>query len=336
MNLWPPRWNLLTLSVATLTAGCGAPRELGRVPDAGVRFGSPTDGSANALCTPACVAGEECEGATGKCITVLAEGAACSTAPSPDGGVADGPPAGARCQDGLACAEVGGDVRRCSKDCSAKNAAEVCGTGGKCFSRPGSTTQGFCGRISSEGEACDSAALLYCSGKQLSCIVPTTGATLGKCFLRCDPSAPDCAAGKSCADPFPDATTGICVVPPGPYPKQCDHAQLVFCGKGEACTRPSSASFGYCHLRCVAGASACPAGEECAEPDPGVKICVKPVATNQRCAALDDRYCGVKDICVKVGADTVCRVDCTAKGEAACTSPARCSKLDGSDRKACL
>lgn len=288
-------------------------------------------------CSPACATGMACDPATLTCVPALLEGALCGTVA--DGGVVEGV-----CAPGLSCGPVGSQ-KRCSKDCSAADAAKICGEARKCFARPGgSAATGYCGSAATEGQPCADSQLVKCTGDALVC-VNAGGETAGRCFHYCDPRVadpnPECAPGTSCANLFPDdPAKGVCVVPVARYPARCDYSTLAFCGRNEACVRPTEEPWGYCHTRC-ASPSDCTGGESCAQPTTGLSICVAPVARCvgaatagcAACSAADDRYCGAEDLCVRLGGDTVCKQDCT--GGKACAAGA-CKPVVGTERSVCL
>jgi len=284
---------------------------------------------------PACAEGTVHDPSSGACVTALPLAANCGTLP--DGGVVDG-----RCAGGLSCVDVGAAVGRCAKDCTAKDG---CSEGRTCYARAGSTSgiPGFCGSAVGVGEHCDASALIFCSGDNLTCIAPSAGETAGKCVKYCDPRIadpnPECAQGESCADPFPDdPSLGVCVVPAGAYPSQCNHSLLVFCGNGDLCVRPWAGPDGHCHKRCTQDAN-CGSGQQCLSPIPGVSFCAAPVERCPKgdacasCAAEEDHYCGRADLCVDFGQQgTGCKADCS---KAACPPDGTtCTALGAS--QACL
>ncbi|MFN7133377.1 MAG: Dickkopf N-terminal cysteine-rich domain-containing protein, partial [Myxococcales bacterium] len=236
----------------------------------------------------------------------------------------------------MVCVSPGDGPMRCARACTASNTAEICGEGFRCYARQGElgATQGVCGKPAAEGEPCDRAAFVYC-GSGTSCITPSAERSDGLCFRVCSPRAQsaDCTEGRVCADPFSSRPeTGICV-PPIPRGERCDHAALRFCGPGELCARPGPDSWGMCHRRCAQD-SDCTDGESCVEPSAGIRFCAQPVPRDGRCSATLDQYCGRGDICVSIGADNFCKQDCTASNT--CAAGQTCSRLEGSDRKACL
>jgi len=337
MNLrTSPLWLLLAAGLALGGCNCSEPvDEL--YPDASA-----------VRCELSCDAGSTCVAVTGPgadaslaCVPTLREGQVCGEA-------AGGSPVEGVCESGLSCGPVGA-LERCSRDCTAADAAEVCGAARQCFARPGGAGgAGFCGTAAGKGQACGDAELRKCTGSSLVCL-NAGGDTLGKCFRLCDSTAADpnpaCEAGESCADLFPDdPALGVCVVPVAGYPARCDYATLDYCGRGEAGVRPGEGSWGYCHDRCGTSAD-CAGGQQCASPSAGLQICVSPVARCDgsdpsacpECAAASDEYCGPGDICVRLAKETVeylvCKQDCTATKTCA---RGTCSALTGTDRFACL
>ncbi|MBI5549613.1 MAG: hypothetical protein HY901_37480 [Deltaproteobacteria bacterium] len=327
--LFPRTW----LAIALLClAACNCGSEL---PDShGLDAAAP-------VCPTPCDDGQTCDPASLVCVKALHEGEACGDAP--DGGVFEG-----ACLPGFSCGPVGGSARRCSKDCTAHTALEVCGSARKCFARPGSaSSSGYCGTAASEGQPCDDSLLAKCSGNNLTCVSPA-GKSAGLCFHYCDPGEadpnPECSANASCADPFPsDPAKGLCVVPPGGYPDKCDYDRMVFCGRHGICVRPTDEPWGYCHLRCEKSEDCAVAGQVCTFPSAGLGICVQAVArcvgsdpsACGTCEAEDDGYCGPDDFCVFVPARSspVCKQDCSASR--AC-SAGTCSRVEGTDRYVCL
>ena len=277
-----------------------------------------------------CEGAQGCDADSGACATLLPVAAACGTLP--DGGEVEG-----RCAAGLSCGSVGAAVARCTKDCTAN---EGCTEGRTCLARTVAGAPSFCGALARLGERCDAASLIFCSGRA-ECVAPSTDETLGKCFGNCDAINPDCAPGESCADLFPDnPTLGICVTPAGAHPNKCDHSQLVFCGRGELCVRPTAAMWGYCHPRCTVDKD-CGSGRQCLSPVSGISFCVAPVAlcANQdaglceTCAGDQDRFCAKADLCVRLDTVTVCKVDCSATGQC---EAGTCKPLGTSGSSACL
>lgn len=294
----------------------------------GERPGGPGE-DAGASCPP-CAADQTCDRASGACVLALVEGEPCGELPG-DGGFVEG-----LCREGLECGAVGGGVSRCSRGCTAKNVS-VCGEGRECFARPGSSTQGFCGKRAAVGESCDIASLTVC-GPGLSCITPSSEETAGRCFANCGGAAGGCPAGQSCADPFAAEGVGFCVVPV----ERCDYTRLEFCGQGELCVRPPDVSWGYCHKRCEESADC--GGGECVFAIPGIGYCVEPVGSCaadmavpscEVCDAAQDLHCGSDDLCVEIEGRTVCKPDCTREGTE-CPGKTVCTSLEGTGLRVCL
>lgn len=277
--------------------------------------GPHPDGSDAGSPCGSCPDGQACEAATKTCLPALAEGQACGVS-------ADAGSPTSVCATGLTCGWVGA-LRRCSKDCTAQDATEVCGVGRKCFARPGSSdgvSTGYCAQTAGEGQRCADAELIRCSGASLVCVSGATGA--GTCFALCDPTLdadPACSAGESCSDLWyaTDPAKGICVHPVGHFP--CDPGTLAFCGRGEVCVQPEGMSGGYCHGRCSSSGGCKVAGEACTHPLVDLAICAVPIArclgkdpsVCATCSAASDRYCGPGDRCVGLGDFTVCKQECT-------------------------
>lgn len=302
----------------------------------GCASASQTPSGADARC-PACLDGTVCNSDAGTCATALPVAAACGALP--DGGAIEG-----LCAEGLSCVSVGGGAQRCARDCTSQSG---CTEGRTCYARVGapSGTPGYCASRARVGEPCDAAALVFCGGDNLTCVAPAVDQTAGKCFKYCDPRTPDpnpeCLSGQSCADLFPgDPARGICVVPPGGYPSQCNHSLLAFCGRRQLCVRPTVQDYGYCHDRC-SGDQNCTESERCLTPVQGLSFCVTPVArcagepsACPRCGGEEDRYCAPEDLCVSLGQARVCKTDCTQRQ--ACPAGTTCTPLGTSGSAICL
>jgi hypothetical protein len=278
-------------------------------------------------CQPVCGDSQICNTSSGVCVLALPAGALC---PGPDGGI---------CTPPLVCGAVTQEENRCSIECTTESAADVCSGGQSCFARP-AEEGGFCVTPVGPGDVCDTSHLVMCDGTDLICVAQTQAGPAGECFVTCQPSADNCTAGQTCADPWApgDPTLGICATPEAD--NTCDYTLFHFCPRGDTCARTGGSTSGYCHPRCSPSTvGGCPSGDECLTPwadTPDQGICVSPQPLGGQCDGHSDLWCGENAICVYIqGAGTECALDCTGDATVCDATGQQCKAL-GNGESACI